>query len=223
MSLFVIRKGIQLCKGLKTVQEERLLVQGKNWRGFEERDAFGLSAGQPVSQKQPDQTKSRAKPNTSRLQSDTEKQSCSPRRDHTAHSQCLDQAHSAKRFATTFLACDPDKQSKVYLGFLITGCITCSNGDQLIWRMMCLYYFVGVAWRIFKTTFYPYNAAEMCVESCTSMLSNSEQKHFQLLFVFHNLQPSCRQRLQQAAIKNQRRTQRRNKRSEWEPGCCSRV
>lgn len=112
--------------------EERLLAQGKNWKGFEERDAFGLSAGQPVSQKQPDQTESGAKPNTSGLQSGTEKQSCSPCRDHTAHSQCLDQAHSAKKFATTFLACDPDKQSKVYLGSLITGCITCSNGDQLI-------------------------------------------------------------------------------------------
>lgn len=56
-------------------KEERLLEQGKNWKDFEERDAFGLSAGQPVSQKQPDQTESGAKPNTSGLQSGTEKQS----------------------------------------------------------------------------------------------------------------------------------------------------
>lgn len=48
---------------------------GKSKRLFEERAAFGLRAGQSVSQKQPDQTESWAKLNTSGLQSGTEKQS----------------------------------------------------------------------------------------------------------------------------------------------------
>lgn len=50
----------------------------KKSKSCEESAPFGPSTGQSVFQKQPDQTESEAKPNTSGLQSGTEKQSCRP-------------------------------------------------------------------------------------------------------------------------------------------------
>lgn len=72
----------------------------------EERDAFGLSTGQSVFQKQPDQTESQAKPNTPGLQSGTETQSCSPA-GITLHTVSTSAQHTlqstvSQRFSTFF-------------------------------------------------------------------------------------------------------------------------
>lgn len=78
------------------------------------RDAFGLSTGQSVFQKQPDQTESKAKPNTSGLQSGTEKQSCSPAEItlHTGSTSTQNTLRSIAEIPNPFKLVSPSNEAK---------------------------------------------------------------------------------------------------------------